>query len=1224
MSDNKYTIKSGDTLSELAKIYNTTVDVLQSLNSDQIKELDSIFSGNTIEVPVLVNLQAVEHVQKQPLLSSKYMAKSDCSEPEYKYTAFIPEHPKTKKAEWLALTDEALKAIQDNASICKEKIVPSDKTKTLEGLASLGILDAFTNPLHEYFLQDEADKQAYKKYLFELQMIKKSDVSNDDFWVPDEYKDDQDHINASFQRQSDQPYSYQPYAITINPWLSYELQKRLLLNEITNDLTNYVEEFESKAQKFAQTQTIEEDGYTYTFAFHKQGQFYTSDSELSSFKAMERFLKARIELGFGNSALTKETIRVSTAIQSVEKLEAFYTQWKTDYQWLINQYNQGLIKTRKHANFRLSRKGIPRNRRYLLANLFQLNMCGYCIKEQPLTQDQLFHGAKQVDSIEFSSKRNAQINAQIDTFGYYSCEALHFKILKEVALRIKDYTELIGNTPDKQSYAASLLALSVSCSKRMALLQSEAEKRVKAGPSLLYCSPKGAAKIINDVPTVTQARVALLWAEHSWKPKNYQRYIINNPKENARSIVELFLSSEPDKPIYVLSDCRGISSDLKISLKHNKFLTPIVTQAAKASGAQSKSFTQAVTDMATQQPELKLLTLVKPIVAISESLYKKQLFTWCDIGGDNPIFGPNAEWAGGAQAQLFRFSSGLELGSERTVSDRSLLLGSIKAAASFDLFQASMAISVKIPEGDKGKKFLIPYVIDDKINGGTRISLKDYDAGEFQIELDAKVQGLVGVSCLLGSEIRIGAIEDDPNKGAVGLGIKGQSPALASHVNRVVGGHALNSGPDSKIATGVKTEAKIFAGVELGGEIGLKVNWKPPKNPNPRMTHTPKFMQLVSTSVGLNVSAGLSADMLFQFTYQNGKFLYIFEANSAMGVGFGGKIAMEVSPLSFDQMFDIFLSIAKEEGFRRVAFSKQVNENGIEKETFIRLNQILTIMVAYQLKASQVLMLPFHILETMEKNAKVERNAPIIANYINNASPEFIERAEKMYPETLAPILFVLSYYQTPTMWEGGKDKFGIKDKIDPTTQKPISNEEYAIQANQSQRKAILNLLKWICNASDELDNLSSRFKVSEEDKRQFEEAMQRMTLGIHEKLDKSHKWEFYLKGLIRLHDQFFKKAYNYRYNDELTPYKDSAIEDYSDFIILVNLLGANVTVYQQLVALHTPKYKAANNSALLNDMVALYTGAQESNPTPITEQRNQAGLSAKATIVPWTQGINS
>lgn len=1216
MTANKHIIKSGDTLSELANYYNTNVETLQSLNSDQIKDIDLIFSGGTLVLPTQVDLQHEVPVQKQPPLPAKHMLKRECSDLEYLHVAFVPEHPKTQKAEWIALTDDALKDIQTNAAACKKKINPSDKEQTLKGLASLGILDAFSNPLHEYFLQNDDDMKTYKKYLFERHMINKSNTSSHSFWVPSEYKDEQEEIEANYVTNIHKVNTSS--SIRIDPKRVYLRQKRHLIKTIKKELTSYINELESKAQKYAQTQTIEENGYQFKFAFHKQGSFYTSDKELTSFKAMERFLKARINLGFSNSALTKESIRSSTTIQSIETLKNVYIQWQEDFNWVVSRYNMGSIQTKKNASAQLAMiKAIPHNRRELLANLFQLNICGYCIKEQVLTQAELFSGATFVDAIEFNTDHNIRLKHHISSFGFYTCEALLLRILKEVALRIKDYAELIGNSPDK-SYAATLLDLSIQCTQRMELLKLEATKRAKSGSTILFCSPKRAARIVNDVPTVTQSKIALLWEEHSWKPKNYQHHIINNPKKNARSIVELFLSSEPNKPIYVLSDCSGISHDPKIGLKHNKFLTPIVTKAAKHTDAKNQTFTQAVEDLATSKPEFKILSLVKPLGTLSESLYKKELFTWYDIGGDNPIFGPKAEWAAGAQAQLFRFTSGLELGAEREIADRSLQLGTIKASASLDLFQASMAVSVKIPEGGAGKKLMIPYIVEHKQNDGTEIKIREYDAGEFQVELDAKVQGLVGVSCSLGSEIRIGAIEDDPNKGAVGLGIKGQAPARSAHVNRVVRGQTLDSGPNAKIATGVKTEAQLFAGVEFGGEIGLKVNWKEPKNSNPRVVHNPQFIPLVSTSLGFNVSAGFSTDMLFQFTYQNGKFLYIFEAKSAMGVGFGGKIAMEVSPLSFDKMFDVFLTIAKEEGFRRVAFSRQTDDDGVEKETFVRLNQILTIMVAYQLKASQVLMLPFHLITTMEKNAKVELNAPIIARYINNASPQFIERAEKLYPETLAPMLYVLSYYQTPTMWESTEDNIEeIKALMDFSSEVTASNEERILEMNQLQRQAILKLLQWICmDPTIDLLKTPKHLTISEADNRQFEEAMQRLTLGIHQNLDKARKWECYLAGITRLHE-FFTKARDYQYSDKQGDYKESADIDYSKLLILMRLLGKNVSVYQQL----TTRQRAQQTR---HRLVAIYTCSQENHPLSIKDQLNQAGLDEKATIVPWTKGIHS
>ncbi|MFC1503353.1 hypothetical protein ACFL53_03245 [Pseudomonadota bacterium] len=214
-----------------------------------------------------------------------------------------------------------------------------------------------------------------------------------------------------------------------------------------------------------------------------------------------------------------------------------------------------------------------------------------------------------------------------------------------------------------------------------------------------------------------------------------------------------------------------------------------------------------------------------------------------------------------------------------------------------------------------------------------------------------------------------------------------------------------------------------------------------------------------------------------------------------------------------------------------MSFFKTTDSNGKEDETFARLNQMLTIMITYQLEAAQVLMLPFKVLDELERKARVEKNAPIIARYINSADPAsqaenklppqkaqaLRSKIEKMYPETLAPMLYVLSHHQTGSLWDEAAYQFSRLKGDDEFDDDNPSPTQKVIMANARQRKAILNILKWISVNTN---------KPTEADKRQFEEALQRMHLKPNEQLDKSKQWGCYWAGLKRLHNEFFYRHY--------------------------------------------------------------------------------------------------
>lgn len=59
-----YTVKKGDTLSAIAKKYNTTVDVIMSVNPD-IKDPNKIYVGQVIKIPVTTQQTSTSAVEKE-------------------------------------------------------------------------------------------------------------------------------------------------------------------------------------------------------------------------------------------------------------------------------------------------------------------------------------------------------------------------------------------------------------------------------------------------------------------------------------------------------------------------------------------------------------------------------------------------------------------------------------------------------------------------------------------------------------------------------------------------------------------------------------------------------------------------------------------------------------------------------------------------------------------------------------------------------------------------------------------------------------------------------------------------------------------------------------------------------------------------------------------------------------------------------------------------------
>ncbi|MDO6528104.1 hypothetical protein Q4519_20745 [Motilimonas sp. 1_MG-2023] len=110
------------------------------------------------------------------------------------------------------------------------------------------------------------------------------------------------------------------------------------------------------------------------------------------------------------------------------------------------------------------------------------------------------------------------------------------------------------------------------------------------------------------------------------------------------------------------------------------------------------------------------------------------------------------------------------------------------------------------------------------------------------------------------------------------------------------------------------------------------------------------------------------------------------------------------------------------------------------------------------------------------------------------------------------------------------------------------SNEDQA--KNALQRRAIINILKWLSVDSSD---------PSENDKRQFEETMQRITLAPNETMDKAKQWDYYVKGLVQLR-AFFVAAFDDTDDSKIL---DNIKRNYDTLIKRINLLGTNIYVYQ-------------------------------------------------------------
>ncbi len=160
MSDIKtYKIEQGDCLSLISQKFNIDEEVLMSLNSDQIKDIDIIYAGNTIKLTGNEASPIKVEVGKRitlPLPPDKPACGNDlCSSkvPDYIDILYLPAHPVTGTQTWYALTKEAQEAVLSEQEIFKNAIDKNQET-TFDNLNALGILSKFEAKPHESFLSE--------------------------------------------------------------------------------------------------------------------------------------------------------------------------------------------------------------------------------------------------------------------------------------------------------------------------------------------------------------------------------------------------------------------------------------------------------------------------------------------------------------------------------------------------------------------------------------------------------------------------------------------------------------------------------------------------------------------------------------------------------------------------------------------------------------------------------------------------------------------------------------------------------------------------------------------------------------------------------------------------------------------------------------------------------------------------------------------------------------
>lgn len=1146
-------IQRGDTLSVLAKRYNTDVATLQRLNAQQIKDIDLIYNGNTLVLPEVYDVASGEREAKQ-ILSNERLTLSECSVPQFVDALYVPEHPNTRKQMLILLTEEAKKYVLEDNKRCKAAL-QGDKATVLKQLTKLGVMDQFNSIAHEAFLKhiDEQKAKDYREALLEHMALSHC-YQNNVLQFPLENERiglsriiaRQQQIEKQYQdalrdiEQRSQGSSWLPIGgmmgLTKDAIAGAEThrvaQLKKLQKSLIKQLEKSIQRFEKEAMEFAAKTSLEEQGKHYQFS--DKHAYYTSNVDLKIYNALETIKKERKKIGLCDD-IDSADLTISTAIPSLKTAYESYQYWQGRAHKVLNRLmGQGHWNPRTFFTSTKSDNRLQNPDFY--AAVYQLNQTGTVLKEQCLTEDELFKGWEQVEQVRIAVKEQrasiadlnhllGSINQQspiASSMGYYCVYVLNLLLLQEVALRVQDFAERLGENAQYAQYVKSLLRYAEAAQQRRASLLTLATQKAKA-PHWDYL--KRDITFIGDVPVWDDSSRTVLMNETQWQPQNLNNQIFANSGINQRTVVECALSSDPTTALYILSDSPVLSADVA----ENKKCTSVISLNLATLASREKGKITA---------ELKKALGSESVL---KSLKFEQTATWANVEDivfpwqtqrfENEMFGINTayETSGGVQFARYVYSAEAKVDHELIKADSSTLV-KVELKAGLTLASAERCFTIRFPNTGA-----LPLDIRYRVRESNERRIKNI--GTAVLVIEGKVYGVLGASLKLGTELHIGNIEESRagfgSQQVKPLGIKGTVPSRADYSSYAVSSLGTRGSNDNAIGAGIKAEASAFAGLEAGGMLSCKYDWTKDQKSPPQ--------NLFKVSQDFKMSLGIGYEGVLQCTFQNGRFIFITALGASTGLGIGGKFATELNPAAANDFFAALLAVMQNSGFQRFEF---FDESG-EVNTFAAFNTILTVAAAFGLTVGQVMMLPFNIISNMEKQASDKDNAYFVANFLlsKEHQRENQQWIANMPAETLAKLLSVLVHYNDIPVFTLFRDTSLERDS--------------AATRNENQRKAINQILLWLGGE-----------KANQSGMRRFENALQRMGLADPTQLDKTEQWSRYAKNILILRD-FFSKAFSQPYenpNDQdKGKYMRDLGEQYNDFRRNINWLTKESKILEKV-----------------------------------------------------------
>ncbi|WP_232576283.1 LysM peptidoglycan-binding domain-containing protein [Photobacterium carnosum] len=1092
---NTHKITKNECLSLIAKRYNTSVDALKKLNSDQIENIDLIYEGDVL---VITEPEVRTELPKRPTDLAQGNTTCSAISPDFIDILYVPSHPTTGKKTWYAITQDAKTAIEQEKKNLEQTVVPNNKEQTFNNLNKLGILSKFATKPHEQFLTENQRKE-YHELLLQIITIKSGAINF--------YKDGKDAAIITLAQQHgvnmDESIAnaltwakledgikaiFSSSFVSMNSALFYSefqsaeklLQRRQ--NAIKTTHHKLIETLENKItalKKIAEQKAQKQDSDDGTkFIFDKKSQFFTS----------------------------KKQVRISQLIEAIRKNrpksddDLMYSSPTDNNQYYENFWKDKLITANESVN---KMKKNPRAAEgfWLFAKILQqLNNYGYVLKEQYLSKDQLIgtkeshFGPEALLNCKWREQRSifsdkpepldylkpTVINnlynelkggqnkkatdianeATICDWAYYPTLALIGVIDITLTKFKEDMKSLLGTNANLPDFLTQLLWVKKIALAHKDLLQKMGAANITKNKGVLH---------LDESIKVTQFTVIWDESKHKVERKRLGSFV-NKAGLNDLQIVECSFISKGDVfwirgPHWYLPK----DDEDKTCLGHIKNITAkISTISSQANGgAIGQKWEDTLKGLA--KPETNGIDLSTQLTSFS-----KDSAFWKDSYHYENGQGPDKQslYIADAQAQFLRFTSEgsakinspLESISGIEFSNIIGVGGELKG--NLTLLSAQLSFSTWLPLTEKnrdvaskplsstnqpqGYHLKIPYL---KGNPSSTYVRKHYSAGHLCIKLSGQVYGLAAATCQLGSNLSLG-----PGGAAGTIGVKGSTISVQdynTHVGQKTAGALIHATSESHLkgVAEAKLSADVFVGVEAGGCLTGEVFWRPPSiliANGSGITSATDLLLLGKVSGQASVNYGIGANMEFRLTYQEGCFVVIAAARLVAGPGCSGKVAIELNPDNADRFIACCLNVLNQSGFRQVAIFGDIDNNN-ENKDFMALNDYLTVAIALGLTLGEVMLLPMTEINTYKKETLKDEYAPFLAGNITDKEQriKMQEWITSLPPEVLSSLLNCLI------------------------------SQQYKTSKNIAQVKAILQILQWLTiNPNDTNQNQFERTLV--------------------------------------------------------------------------------------------------------------------------------------------------